>query len=243
MPDINWNGDAESAPFTSRLDDASGNLILAETDTGTGLFEWDGSAWQFRGPVEMNGEDVSGIGSLTATSGNFDSVSTDEATITGNGRQINTEHIDNAVDSASMSFDIPSDVSVFYIDYYIILNNEGEITMSFDGDSTSTNYNYANVSLPSLDKNFVTDSSEFLLAHAGGSSAVQGTLCLSSDPISENWDGVHQNFRGGRVSEINSYMDWGSRSSTSADIGSVQIDVEGGVLRSSVDAYSILNTV
>ena len=81
MPDINWNGDAESAPFTSRLDDASGNLILAETDTGTALFEWDGSAWQFRGPVEMNGEDVSGIGSLTATSGNFDSVNTDEATI------------------------------------------------------------------------------------------------------------------------------------------------------------------
>lgn len=79
MPDINWDGDAESAPFRSRYDEASGNLILAETDTGTGLFEWDGSAWQFRGPVEMNGEDVSGIESLTAASGNFDSVNTDEA--------------------------------------------------------------------------------------------------------------------------------------------------------------------
>ena len=78
MPDINWGGDAAGAPFTSRLDDESGNLILAETDTGTGLFEWDGSAWQFRGPVEMNGEDVSGIGSLTATSGDFDSVNTDQ---------------------------------------------------------------------------------------------------------------------------------------------------------------------
>ena len=81
MTNINWNGDAESAPFKSRFDDESGNLILAETDTGTGLFEWDGSAWQFRGPVEMNGEDVSGIGSLTATSGNFDSVTTGEASI------------------------------------------------------------------------------------------------------------------------------------------------------------------
>ena len=78
MPDINWGGDAEGAPFTSRLDDENENLILAETDTGTALFEWDGSAWQFRGPVEMNGEDVSGIGSLTATSGNFDSVNTEE---------------------------------------------------------------------------------------------------------------------------------------------------------------------
>ena len=77
MTNINWNGDAESAPFKSRFDDESENLILAETDTGTALFEWDGSAWQFRGPVEMNGEDVSGIGSLTATSGNFDSVKTD----------------------------------------------------------------------------------------------------------------------------------------------------------------------
>ena len=76
MTNINWNGDAESAPFKSRFDDESENLILAETDTGTALFEWDGSAWQFRGPVEMNGEDVSGIESLTATSGNFDSVNT-----------------------------------------------------------------------------------------------------------------------------------------------------------------------
>ena len=78
MPDINWGGDAAGAPFTSRLDDESENLILAETDTGTALFEWDGGAWQFRGPVEMNGEDVSEVGSLTATSGNFDSVNTED---------------------------------------------------------------------------------------------------------------------------------------------------------------------
>ena len=81
MTNINWDGDAESAPFKSRFDDESGNLILAETDTGTALFEWDGSEWQFRGPVEMNDEDVSGIGSLTATSGNFDSVNTEGASI------------------------------------------------------------------------------------------------------------------------------------------------------------------
>ena len=77
MTNINWNGDADSAPFKSRFDDESENLILAETDAGTALFEWDGSAWQFRGPVEMNDEDVSGIGSLTAAGGNFDSVTTD----------------------------------------------------------------------------------------------------------------------------------------------------------------------
>ena len=81
MTNINWNGDAESAPFKSRFDDESGNLILAETDTGTALFEWDGTTWQFRGPVEMNGEDVSGIGSLTATSGDFDSVNAEEVNI------------------------------------------------------------------------------------------------------------------------------------------------------------------
>ena len=78
MTNINWDGDAESAPFKSRFDDESENLILAETDTGTALFEWDGTTWQFRGPVEMNGEDVSGIESLTATSGNFDSVNTED---------------------------------------------------------------------------------------------------------------------------------------------------------------------
>jgi len=82
MPDINWNGDAASAPLKSRFDEASENLILAEDQNGdVALFEWDGTAWQFRGPVEMNGEDVSGIGALTATNVVADSVNTGSASI------------------------------------------------------------------------------------------------------------------------------------------------------------------
>ena len=102
MTNINWDGDAASAPFKSRFDDESGNLILAETDTGTALFEWDGSAWQFRGPVEMNGEDVSGIGSLTATSGNFDSVNTESLEIDDTYHYAaDDSELDDVLDNAS----------------------------------------------------------------------------------------------------------------------------------------------
>ena len=116
MPDINWNGDAESAPFKSRFDDESENLILAETDTGTALFEWDGTAWQFRGPVEMNGEDVSGIGSLTATSGNFDSVTTEEATTRSqNAHRVNADWFEGSDQSqieAAFDFAVANDIPV-----------------------------------------------------------------------------------------------------------------------------------
>jgi hypothetical protein len=67
MPDINWGGDSSTAPFSSRLDEANVDLILAEDNNGnTVLLEWDGTTWQYRGPVEMNGEDISGVGTLTA---------------------------------------------------------------------------------------------------------------------------------------------------------------------------------
>ena len=121
MPDINWGGDAAGAPFKSRLDDASGNLILAETDTGTGLFEWDGSAWQFRGPVEMNGEDVSGIGSLTATSGNFDSVKTDRLNTNPTGAILSLDG-DQTIDDGTVT-----DIN------WAMEDVRGEITSLFDG--------------------------------------------------------------------------------------------------------------
>ena len=90
MPDINWGGDETTAPFSSRLDETAGNFILAEDNDGsTVLLEWDGSTWQYRGPVEMNGADISGVGTLTATdatvSGTVDagSVETEELTTGG----------------------------------------------------------------------------------------------------------------------------------------------------------------
>ena len=68
MPDINWGGDSSTAPFSSRLDEANGDLILAEDNSGSVvLLEWDGATWQYRGPVDMNGENISGVGTLTAT--------------------------------------------------------------------------------------------------------------------------------------------------------------------------------
>jgi hypothetical protein len=89
MPDINWGGDSSTAPFSSRLDETAGNFILAEDNSGgTVLLEWDGTTWQYRGPVDMNGEDISGVATLTATdatvSGTVDAgaVSTETAVTT-----------------------------------------------------------------------------------------------------------------------------------------------------------------
>jgi len=73
MPDINWGGDATTAPFSSSFDETAGNFILAEDNDGSVvLLEWDGATWQYRGPVAMNGEDISGVGTLTAATATAD---------------------------------------------------------------------------------------------------------------------------------------------------------------------------
>ena len=96
MPDINWGGDSSTAPFSSYLDEANGDLILAKDNSGgTVLLEYDGTTWQYRGPVEMNGEDISGVGTLTATdvtvSGTVDAgaVNAEEAIIANTAARAN----------------------------------------------------------------------------------------------------------------------------------------------------------
>lgn len=74
MPDINWGGDSTTAPYSSRYDGSAGDLVLVEDkNAGTVLLEWDGTTYQYRGPVQMNGEDVTGVGALESQS-----VSTDD---------------------------------------------------------------------------------------------------------------------------------------------------------------------
>jgi len=108
MPDINWGGDETTAPFSSRLDETAGNFILAEDNDGsTVLLEYDGSTWQYRGPVEMNGEDISGVGTLTATdatvSGTVDAgtVSTDDSVTVTTGEASGTLHYGSNQDRAN----------------------------------------------------------------------------------------------------------------------------------------------
>jgi len=97
MPDINWGGDETTAPFSSRLDETAGNFILAEDNDGsTVLLEWDGSTWQYRGPVEMNGEDISGVGTLTATDATVSGTVDAGAVNTGNARITTVSAINNA---------------------------------------------------------------------------------------------------------------------------------------------------
>ena len=106
MPDINWGGDSSTAPFSSRLDEANGDLILAKDNSGgTVLLEYDGSTWQYRGPVEMNGDDISGVGTLTATdvtvSGTVDAGAVSTGSLTSDS--VNTESIDNSQDPSNQT--------------------------------------------------------------------------------------------------------------------------------------------
>ena len=97
MPDINWGGDSSTAPFSSYLDEANGDLILAKDNSGgTVLLECDGTTWQYRGPVEMNGEDISGVGTLTATDVTVSGTVDAGAVNAGNARITTVSAINNA---------------------------------------------------------------------------------------------------------------------------------------------------
>jgi hypothetical protein len=72
MPDrqITYGADATDATYRSGDADPAGggNFVVAEDlDGSTVLLEWDGTTWQSRGPVEMNGNDITGAGSITAS--------------------------------------------------------------------------------------------------------------------------------------------------------------------------------
>jgi hypothetical protein len=118
MPDINWGGDSSTAPFSSRLDEANGDLILAEDNSGgTALLEYDGSTWQYRGPVEMNGEDISGVGTLTATGAtisgtvNAGAVETDKGVVGPIETVQNSEDAQSIIENASAGSHIYLDPS------------------------------------------------------------------------------------------------------------------------------------
>jgi len=84
MPErtINWGPDEATAQYQTGEDQATGNFVVAnDTDGGTILLEYDETAgeWVSRGPVNMSGNDVSNVGTLSATA-----VDTDEALINSN---------------------------------------------------------------------------------------------------------------------------------------------------------------
>jgi hypothetical protein len=113
MPDINWGGDSSTAPFSSRLDEANGDLILAEDNSGgTVLLEYDGTTWQYRGAVDMNGENISGVGTLTATDVVADSVSTDDI-------KTETEPVDDVTGDFSFGSTVTN--STEYTQFYNVI--------------------------------------------------------------------------------------------------------------------------
>jgi len=73
---INWGANATDAKYrTEDTGDGADFIVAEDLDGGTILLQWNDTAgqWESQGPVELNGNDVSGVGTLTATT-----VSTDE---------------------------------------------------------------------------------------------------------------------------------------------------------------------
>jgi len=72
MPErrINWGADATDSTY--RTGDVNGDgstfVVAEDLDGATVLLEWDGATWQVRGPVDVNGNDVSNVGALGADS-------------------------------------------------------------------------------------------------------------------------------------------------------------------------------
>lgn len=77
MPDIYWGEDATAADFLSR--DNGGDLVLAETTDGNVLLVWNATAgqWEYGGPVDLGGNDLSGVSALTAGEVDTEKVTSD----------------------------------------------------------------------------------------------------------------------------------------------------------------------
>jgi hypothetical protein len=78
---INFGADATDAKYRLEHDTTNGKYVLAEDlDGGTVLLEWDESAnsgaggWVSRGAVDLNGNDLSGVGTLTSAAVSTDNV-------------------------------------------------------------------------------------------------------------------------------------------------------------------------
>jgi hypothetical protein len=72
--EILWGPDRTTADYSTEVDqgDSDRAKLLQTADGNTILLEWDGanSQWVYGGPVDMGGEDISNIGTVTATAVN-----------------------------------------------------------------------------------------------------------------------------------------------------------------------------
>jgi hypothetical protein len=85
---LNWGADATDAQYRTGDDAANNRFILAEDlDGGTILLEYDETAseWVSRGPVNMSGNDVLNVGTLSATAVNTEDLDIGTADFVSDG--------------------------------------------------------------------------------------------------------------------------------------------------------------
>jgi len=137
---LNWGADATDAQYRTGDDAANNRFVLAEDlDGGTILLEYDETAseWVSRGPVNLSGNDVSNVGTLSATA-----VNTESLVI---GGKLYEEDDNSPINSNQDSFTY--DLSTDSREVIIIPDHSqaGQSDFQINGDAGS-NYNYVDTS-------------------------------------------------------------------------------------------------
>jgi hypothetical protein len=200
-----------------------GNFVVAETGAGTKLMEWDATAgeWVVRGPVEMSGNDVTGVGALDA-----DSVNTEKVSFTSDirGKWLIETRDPQSTTSLSFDFGTQLDRDIIVIRFSRLTNRtSGESVQITSSDAGSGDYAQKLVNASSttgLNQISVLDNptNNFV--------GVSGDLILSGAPDATNvwFDG---SMRFGRLVPDNTLLDLGSISS---QISGITLQTTGGEL-------------
>jgi hypothetical protein len=118
---LNYGADATDAKWRSEHDTANSKFILAENlDGGTVLLEYDETAGEFvsRGPVNMDGNDISNAGSIDAQSLNTDLANINDYSATlekttdqsiSSGADVTVDWDNQTLDTNIYTFNIASD--------------------------------------------------------------------------------------------------------------------------------------
>jgi len=113
MPErtISWGG--ANSPYETHVDrDGNDRVILAEdTDGNTVLLEWDGAAgeWVYGGPVNMDGADVSNVGTLDANVIDTGEIETDRLDL-GSRTEVSIES-DNSITTSETALRVEGSTS------------------------------------------------------------------------------------------------------------------------------------
>ena len=156
---INFGESETEATYQIQDTDSTGggNFVVAkDTNANTVLLQYDPAidTWEYAGDVDMNGGNVSGVGTLTAESVNTEdvdaeSVNTNSLDVGGSPSNRHWELIREEVGDGSIDFtvDVTADRDVIqYIHVVSLFSQEDDVILHLQGDGNDgTDYDYTTV--------------------------------------------------------------------------------------------------